>query len=211
MNYTKTFSVVYDPFMYLLERYFLKKHRSQLLSGLSGKIFEVGVGTGINLEHYNHQAQVTGIEPSPFMIPRAVRKKNRLRFPERFELYTLGCGYPETEDLFTPGSLDAVVCTLVLCTIPDPVKAVENFMKWLKPGGTLVVLEHIRSHNRIEATMQDSIRSLWEKVGEGCQINRPTDIILAESGFRMEWQEYFHLFIPFYKARFVKPEGSGGL
>ena len=109
------------------------------------------------------------------------------------------------ENLISPESLDYVVCTLVLCTIPDPVKAIHNFDKWLKPGGGLIILEHIRAHNHIAAKFQDFINPVWEKFAEGCQLNRATDLILKESGLTLVREERFKILIPFYEAQYIKP------
>jgi ubiquinone/menaquinone biosynthesis C-methylase UbiE len=206
IKFSKTFGSLYDNFMYFLEKFFLKKRRVRLLKGLSGKVLEVGVGTGVNFEHYSNEVEVTGIEPSPHMLPFAKKKKEVLLFPNRFTLLHTGCGYPEMEKMFEPGSLDAVVCTLVLCTIPDPELALERFMKWLKPGGRLLILEHIRSHNHFTAKIQDTINPVWSRVAEGCQLNRPTDKLLSESGFLMLRNDRFNIGIPFYEAEYQKPE-----
>lgn len=206
MRFSKTFGSLYDYFMYFLEKFFLKRRRIRLLKGLSGKVLEVGVGTGVNFEHYSQDAEVTGIEPSPHMLPYAIKKKEVLLFPNRFTLLHTGCGYPEMEKMFEPESLDAVVCTLVLCTIPDPGLALERFKKWLKPGGRLLILEHIRAHNHYAGKIQDALNPAWSLVAEGCQLNRPTDKMLAESGFRLLRHDRFYIGIPFYEAEYEKPE-----
>jgi SAM-dependent methyltransferase len=110
------------------------------------------------------------------MMPRAEKKKEVLLFPNKITLLNIGCGYPEMEKLIEPDSLDAVVCTLVLCTIPDPARALKNFMRWLKPGGKLLILEHIRSHNPSNGKLQDLLNPMWRKVADGCHLNRPTDL-----------------------------------
>jgi len=205
MIYKRLFGAVYDPFMHSIEENHLKKRRSRLLSNLSGKVLEVGVGTGVNFEHYNEDAEITGIEPSPYMLPRAEKKRDVLLFPNRITLLKIGCGYPEMGKLIEKNSLDAVVCTLVLCTVPEPTRALENFMKWLKPGGKLVILEHIRSHNPMRGRMQDLMNPVWRKVADGCHLNRPTDMILDGSGFQMIREDRFKIGIPFYEAEFIKP------
>ncbi|MBN2001602.1 class I SAM-dependent methyltransferase [candidate division KSB1 bacterium] len=179
-----------------------------MLSGLTGKILEVGVGTGVNFEHYNPDIEVTGIDPSPYMIPQAEKKRALLLLPNRITLFNIGCGYPEMEKKIVPLSLDAVVCTLVLCTIPNPEKALVNFKKWLKPGGRLVILEHIRSHRKIAGKLQDIFNPVWEKVTEGCQLNRSTDQLLMFSGFRLLREERFNIGIPFYEAEYEKPQSK---
>lgn len=195
--------------MYSIEDVHLSRRRSRLLSGLSGKILEVGVGTGTNFEHYSQDIELIGIEPSPYMIPRAKKKKDVLLFPNKITLLNIGCGYPEMEKLIEADSLDAVVCTLVLCTIPDPSRALENFMKWLKPGGKLLILEHIRSHRSSRGKLQDILNPIWKKVADGCNLNRATDLLLAESGFQQVREERFRISIPFYEAEYIRPLKQG--
>jgi RimJ/RimL family protein N-acetyltransferase/ubiquinone/menaquinone biosynthesis C-methylase UbiE len=206
LSFSKSFGASYDDFMYLLEKLYLKKRRARLISNLSGIVLEVGVGTGVNFEHYGNDIQLTGIEPSPHMMEYAQKRREILLFPNKITLHSIGCGYPEMEQLIHPESLDAVVCTLVLCTIPEPQKALNNYMKWLKPGGKLVILEHIKSHNRIPGKLQDVFNPLWSKMAEGCQLNRPTDKLLAQSGFQLLREERFTVFLPFYEAEYVKPD-----
>jgi hypothetical protein len=78
-------------------------------------------------------------------------------------------------------------------------------MKWLKPGGKLVILEHIRSHHAIRGKFQDLINPVWKKVGDGCNLNRATDRLLADSGFQAIREEHFHFRIPFYEAEYIRP------
>lgn len=204
VHYSKKFSQLYDEVMYLPDKIFLRFRRKRLLSGLSGKILEVGVGTGANFQHYNNDVEVIGIEPSPYMFAKAENRKNKLRFANRFTLHNIGCEYSEMNNLIQPESLDAVVCTLVLCTLPDPEKALSNFMKWLKPGGKILILEHIQSHHRVGTTLQNLANPAWEKFAEGCQLNRPTDKFIKESGFILVREKYFWLGMPFYEAEFTK-------
>ena len=207
MKWSKRFAAAYDNVMYVVEKYYLKSRRARLISGLSGRIFEVGVGTGVNFEHYKEDIVLIGIEPSPYMISRAEKRRDISIYPDHITLHNIGCGYPEMDLLIPPGSLDAVVCALVLCTVPDPVKALGNFMKWLKPGGRLIILEHIRSHNQLVGKLQDMLNPAWEKVAEGCQLNRPTDQLISEAGFRLLREERFKIGIPFYEAEYEKPPG----
>jgi [ribosomal protein S5]-alanine N-acetyltransferase len=205
MQFSKTFGSSYDNFMYLLEKLYLKQRRARLISGLSGNILEIGVGTGVNFEHYSNDIQLIGIEPSLHMMPHAEKRREVLLFPNRITLHSIGCGYPEMEQLVLPESLDAVVCTLVLCTIPEPEKALRNYMKWLKPGGKLVILEHIKSHRHLAGKLQDFLNPMWSKMAEGCQLNRTTDKLLAESGFQLIREDRFSIVIPFYEAEYLKP------
>jgi ubiquinone/menaquinone biosynthesis C-methylase UbiE len=206
MIYKRLFGAVYDRFMHSTEKKYLGARRSRLLSGLSGKVLEVGVGTGTNFEHYGDDIDLTGIEPSRYMLSRAEKKRAVLLFPNRITLLETGCGYPEMKELVPENSLDAVVCTLVLCTVPDPRMALVNFLKWLKPGGKLVILEHIRSHHPTRGKLQDLLNPVWRKVADGCYLNRATDRLLAGSGFQKVREEYFRIGIPFYEAEYIRPE-----
>ncbi|MFW6351215.1 MAG: class I SAM-dependent methyltransferase [Bacteroidota bacterium] len=206
MKFSRTFGAVYDFVMVLLEEPWLKWRRKRLLTGITGKVLEVGVGTGTNLKFYSHQTEVTGIEPSPHMIKRARKKRDLLHFPERINLHHTGCGFDDMDNLVAPESLDAVVCTLVLCTVPDPETSLCNFMKWLKPGGRLLVLEHIRSHNHSAGKLQDLLTPAWAKIAEGCQLNRPTDKLILQTGFQLLREEHFKIGMPFYEAEYRKPD-----
>jgi len=200
MRFSRLFGLSYDRFMSGMEKRYLRARRARLLSPLKGRILEVGVGTGINFEHYSGDIEVVGIEPSPYMMPQAMKRREVLLFPDKITLHHVGCSYPEMEQLIEPSSLDAVVCTLVLCTIPDPGKALGNFRKWLKPGGKLVVIEHIRSHDHFKGRMQDLVNPLWARMAEGCQLNRSTDMLILQSGFSLLQEERFRIGIPFYEA-----------
>ena len=205
MIYKRLFGAVYDPVMRSVEHAHLGRRRARLLSELKGLILEVGVGTGANMEHYGAEVELIGIEPSPYMMRRAKKNKKAVLNPDKIKLLDIGCGFPEMEKLIAPGSLDAVVCTLVLCTIPDPSRALDNFIKWLKPGGKLVILEHIRSHNPSNGKLQDVLNPVWRKVADGCHLNRPTDLLLAGSGFQLLREERFRIGIPFYEAEYIRP------
>lgn len=204
MKYSKTFGQWYDFLMQFLEKPYLRHRRARLLSGLSGRILEVGAGTGINFVHYNDNTEIIGIEPSPWMIRQAAERKRQSALGNRIVLHQTGCGDPALYEMMEENSLDYVVCTLVLCTIPDAEGALRDFMRWLKPGGQLVVLEHIRSHNKHTGRLQDALRPVWAKIADGCQLNRPTDRMIAEAGFIPVRQEWFRVGIPFYEGVFEK-------
>lgn len=204
MHHSKYFGQLYDAFMFFPEKILLNRKRKRLLSKLTGKVLEVGVGTGINLRFYGKDVKLTGIEPSPYMFERAMIRRNRLLNYTNITLHNIGCGDSETQMLFKPESLDAVVCTLVLCTIPDVELALGNFKKWLKPGGKLIVLEHILSHHPTEAKWQHRINPRWQRFADGCQLNRPTDKLIAEAGFTAVREKHFWMGFPFYEGIFMK-------
>lgn len=193
--------------MFLLEKWSLGKRRQRLLQDAGGTILEVGVGTGINFQFYQQRQRpyVIGIEPSPYMFERAIKRKEEVTEDMRIVLYPFGCGSAELEQLIQTESLDVVVCTLVLCTIPQPEEAIEQFKRWLKPGGQLIVLEHIRPQSFFLGRITDLMTPGWKKLAEGCHLNRATDHLIEASGFDLVRKEYFRVVIPFFEAVYRKP------
>ena len=196
--YQKLFANRYDSFMDGIEKDFFEL-RKELIQPLEGKILDVGSGTGVNFNHFNENTEVTAIEPSIYMLEKA---KNKFPNQENIRLYNLGVNAEELNKIIQPNSLDYIVCTLVLCTVPNPNLALKNFKKWLKPKGKLIVLEHIHSHKKINRVLQNTINPIWKIVGDGCNLNRNTDILIKEAGFLLEKEEYFKKTLRFYKGVF---------
>ena len=175
------FARFYDRMTAATERAGLAEMRRKLLASASGRVLELGAGTGHNLEHYT--AAVTELvmtEPDPHMA-------SRLR--ERLAEDPGAAGNPSVieasaEDLpFDDGSFDAVVATLVLCTIPNPQQALAEARRVLVAGGKLLFLEHVRSTRPRAARWQDRLERPWGFVAAGCHPNRPTGQLIADAGF----------------------------
>lgn len=133
---------IYELIDLPLELLFFRKWRKEALSGLSGKVLEIGVGSGRNLKYYPAGCSLTGIDSSEGMLERA-REKAR-------EMKNVNLLLMDAEHLqFPDNSFDYVVTTFVLCTIPDPVKALKEMRRVLKPSGELIALEHMHSNNPI--------------------------------------------------------------
>ncbi len=185
--YNKLFAKFYDRFMNGFERG-LFKYRNELVSQLKGKVLEVGSGTGINFLYYNEEAEVTALEPSGAMIKVSSNKKCNCR-----NIVYLQMGITD-ENLFDhlhDNSYDFIISTLVLCTVSDPEKAILNYSRLLKPDGQLIVLEHIHSSNSRDMRLQNLANPFWKAFSAGCNLNRNTDKLLLESGFKPVNQEYF--------------------
>jgi len=202
----KIFSALYDRLMYNLEEPYLRVRRERLLFGLAGRILEVGVGTGINFGYYGPAAEIIGVEPSPHMIAQAYKKREKSLASQRITLHQIGWEDEALENMIEKESLDGVVCTLVMCTIPNPEEALQRFKYWLRPGGHLIILEHIRAKRRFWGRFQDWLTPAWGAVAGGCRLNRPTDEWVKSHGFELLREERFRLGLPFYEAVFVKPE-----
>lgn len=129
---------IYELLDLPLEFFFFRKWRKESLSGLSGKILEVGVGTGRNLKYYPAGCRVIGIDKSAGMLQKAWEKAEGMK---NITLYPMDAEHLE----FPDNSFDYVVATFVLCTIPDPVKALREMRRVLKPSGELIALEHVHS------------------------------------------------------------------
>lgn len=175
--------------------------RAELIGDLEGQILDVGSGTGVNFEHFNKNANVIAVEPSKFMLEKA---KNKLPQKASITTYNLGINDPKLEQIINQNSLDYIICTLVLCTIPDQVLALSKFKKWLKPDGKLIILEHIHAKEKPRRIIQNIINPAWKIVGDGCNLNRDTDVLIKNIGFKVKSEEYFKRTLRFYKGVFVK-------
>lgn len=197
--YQKIFASKYDSFMTKLESTF-HPIRKALISDLEGTILEVGSGTGTNFEHYNAKAKVIALEPSSFMLD-----KSKAKLPKKAQITTCNMGIADKRlnSIIKNNSLDYVICTLVLCTIPDQNLALDKFKQWLKPTGKLIILEHIHAQNKLSRLLYNMVNPLWRIMCEGCNINRETDISIKKAGFIVESEHYFKKSLGFYQAIFT--------
>ncbi|MBL4585613.1 MAG: class I SAM-dependent methyltransferase, partial [Flavobacteriales bacterium] len=145
--YSKLFARFYDPFVQSMEQKVLSRYRKKLLDPLSGNILEVGSGTGVNFSLYPKECNVIASEPSEYMLRYANERLKTETINANIDIVLAGVGSSELEKRIPKEGLDAIVCTLVLCTIPDPELAVASFKKWLKPDGKLIILEHVHGHS----------------------------------------------------------------
>jgi len=195
--YNKIFSAAYDPVMGLVEKNALSGRRASLLGPLKGKILELGCGTGINFEFYGEGANVLALEPSDAMRTQAEERllKGNISARVRVVPWLL-----EDERLATAvpdGGIDAVVCTLVLCTVPDPARVLTRLRRLLKPGGRLIALEHVRAKSQFGAIAQNVLNPVWRHVAEGCQLNRDTHAAILGAGFAAQEKSDFEFGLPF--------------
>lgn len=203
--YQKIFANQYDKFMSSIETEFAPI-RHNLISDLKGQILDVGCGTGVNFEYFNQKANVIAVEPSPYMLDKAKQKllKNNTIIKAKIETYNLSITDEKLNKIIKPKSLDYIVSTLVLCTIPDYNLALQKFHSWLKDDGKLIILEHIHAKEKTRRIIQNIINPAWKIIGDGCHLNRDTDKVIQSSGFMPLNDAYFKRTLRFYKGIFVK-------
>jgi ubiquinone/menaquinone biosynthesis C-methylase UbiE len=173
-------AAIYDPFLALGERRGMAARRRALLADATGAVLEVGAGTGANLAAYPAgQDPLVLTEPNPGMARRLEHAAARHRPDARVV-------HAGAEDLpFADGTFDVVVSTMVMCTVPDPVAAVAEIRRVLRPGGRLLYLEHVRSDDPRLARWQDRLASPWRLFAAGCVCNQRT-LELLEGSFELE-------------------------
>lgn len=174
----RAFAAVYDRVLAGVERAGLAERRAALLAEASGRVLEIGAGTGANLVHLPADAgPVTLTEPSPGMRRRAER---RIELLGRDGVTLVGAG---AESLpFPDAAFDTVVSTLTLCTVEDPERAAGELRRVLVPAGRLLVLEHVGGTDAT-ARWQRRIEPVWRHVARGCRLTRDTRTTLERAGF----------------------------
>jgi ubiquinone/menaquinone biosynthesis C-methylase UbiE len=166
---------VYDAGMWALERLGLAPWRAWLARGARGRTLDLGTGTGRNLPLLPPGATAVGIDPSRENL-RAARR----RAPGAPLVVARAEALP-----FRDGAFDTVLCGLVLCSVDDPSAAVGELRRVLAAGGTVRLLEHVRSRSRLRARAQDLVQPAWTRVTGGCRPNRDTEATLAAAGFEL--------------------------
>ncbi len=179
------FAAIYDRLGGAMERRFGKTVRPRLMADLRGRVLEIGAGTGASFEYYPLDAQVLATEPDPYMRQRA---QTRLAELGRTNI-ELRQAHAEALP-FEDAAFDHIMTSLVLCTVADPRRALQEARRVLKPDGTLRFIEHVRNDDsRFWGTVQDLIVPVWRWFGAGCHPNRRTQQAIEAANFRFEWIE----------------------
>lgn len=141
--------------------------RQRALSQATGKVLEVGVGTGKNLPYYREGCEVTGIDFSPGMLAKAREKSHLARVPVTLvEMDAQHMTFPD-------GAFDTVVATCVFCSVPDPIQGLLEVRRVCKPNGKIVLVEHVRSENSLLGWLMDVLNPVSLHL-VGSNINRRT-------------------------------------
>lgn len=154
------------------------KLRQQLIPMASGKVIEIGIGSGLNLPFYSPDVQVTGVDPSLELQEYAVEVARESNMAVDF--IARGC-----EEIPVPDNqFDTAVITWTLCSVPDPSLALAEVRRVLKPEGRLIFSEHGLSPHAPVARWQKRINPVWRKIGGGCNLDRKTDELIEQNGFK---------------------------
>jgi ubiquinone/menaquinone biosynthesis C-methylase UbiE len=152
-------------------------YRQRVVGAAEGRVLEIGVGSGKNLRFYSAKAsEVFGLEPSAplvAMAESAARKRNQVRLIE---------GSAEAIPL-DDRSVDTVVMTWTLCTIPDANRALAEMRRVLRPNGRLLFVEHGLSPDANVRKWQDRLTPAWRRISGGCHLNRPIEALIRNAGF----------------------------
>jgi ubiquinone/menaquinone biosynthesis C-methylase UbiE len=147
-----------------------------------GDVLEVGIGSGLNLPFYSREVgRVYGVEPSLELVKLA-RKRSA---GQAINVEFLSQSAEETLPL-ADQSVDTVVTTWTLCSIADPLRALRQMKRVLKPSGRLIFVEHGQAPDAEVSAWQDRLTPLWKRIGGGCHLNRKIDSLLLEAGFEIE-------------------------
>ncbi len=160
-----------------------REHRAALLAGLSGRVCEVGAGSGSNFAHYpSSVTEVLAVEPEPLLRAAAQRTAGRIAAGGAGPAITVVGGTAEQLPA-ADGSFDAVVASLVLCSVDDQRRALGEMHRVLRPRGELVLYEHVRSARPAMAFAQDCVTPLWARLAGGCHPGRDTLRAVEAAGF----------------------------
>lgn len=165
--------------------------RRQLLADLAGDVVEIGAGTGLMFAHYGDAARVTAIEPDGTFAALAEPRARAAAAP-----IAIAAGTAEALP-FPDASQDGAVFGLVLCSVADPVRALAETRRVLRPGGRVRLLEHVVSPRRVAGALMRAVNPLWRWANrQGCNLDRDPLPAIAEAGLTVDRIEAFQVFSP---------------
>ena len=158
----------------------LRPYRERVLSQAQGRVLEVGIGSGLNLPLYGPRVDtILGLDPVPRLIAMAQDAAKRSKIP-----VTLITGSAQAIPI-DRASIDTLVTTWTLCSIPDVGVALREMRRVLKPGGHLLFVEHGSAPEESVRKWQNRLTPVWKRIGGGCHLNRPIRTLIEDAGFRM--------------------------
>ena len=158
----------------------LTEIRAKLVPEATGNVLEVGIGSGLNLPFYEGNVKIVGVDPSVELQVYAREVAEHSGVDVDF-LSGSGEEIPSEDNYF-----DSVVITWTLCSIPNPVQALQEIRRVLKPSGKMIFAEHGLSPDVNVAKWQSRINPIWKVIGGGCNLNRKIDELIVQAGFRFD-------------------------
>jgi ubiquinone/menaquinone biosynthesis C-methylase UbiE len=180
---------IFPRFMdWTMKRRLFQQERVLALAPARGDVLEIGFGTGLNLPHYPPSVErLTTVDPMQSLPERVAERCRAVSFPVQVVAMT-------AETLpFDDAQFDCTVSTWTLCTIPDPIAALREVKRVLKPGGLFLFSEHGRSDDPRVAAWQDRLNPLQHVVACGCNLNRRIDRLVLDAGLTLDRLDRFEL------------------
>ncbi|MEH6588264.1 MAG: class I SAM-dependent methyltransferase [Halioglobus sp.] len=167
----------------------MMKQREKVVPRATGTVLEIGIGTGLNLPYYDPAKvdKVIGLDPSEKSWELAAQRASQLDFEVEF------IGLPGEQIPLDDDTVDTVLVTYSLCTIPDPVAALQGMARVLRPGGELIFCEHGVAPDPSVVKWQSRVNWVWSKVAGGCNLNRDIPALLQQGGFAIDTMETQYL------------------
>ena len=163
--------------------------RAECVPGAQGKVLEIGIGSGLNLPYYSSQVQhVYGVDPSSELQRMAARKIAAVPFEVSL--------FPQSAENQLPlgdQSIDTVLMTWSLCSIPNPEPALSEIRRVLKASGRLIFVEHGRSPDAKVMRWQRRLTPVWKRIAGGCHLDRRIDELISGAGFKISDLQTFYL------------------
>jgi ubiquinone/menaquinone biosynthesis C-methylase UbiE len=179
----------------------LVPYRERVIGSAEGRVVEIGIGSGLNLPFYRpHAREIVGVEPAPQLIAMARQVAERMPTPVTF--------IEESAEAISleDNTVDTVVTTWTLCTIPQPDRALAEMRRVLKPSGRLLFVEHGLAPDAGVRTWQNWLTPVWKRISGGCHLNRPIRKMIEDAGFRFDRLETAYM--PGLKPMAFLYEGS---
>ena len=160
----------------------IRRQRSLIVPQATGNVLEVGMGTGLNLPHYQSDqvSRVVGLEPSAAMRKRAQRVAQRAAYPIEI-VDGIAEDIPKSDQQY-----DCIVLTYTLCTIPNPNQALAEMRRVLRPNGTLLFCEHGLAPEPAVASRQRRFNGIWRACAGGCNLDRDIVQLIGDAGFKID-------------------------
>lgn len=167
----------------------VRQQRDKVVPLATGRVLEVGIGTGLNLEHYDkgRVEKVVGLDPGLEMHRLAAQRVRKSGIPVEL------VGLSAERIPFDDGSFDSVLVTYTLCTIPDPVAALREMRRVLKPGGRLIYCEHGLAADPSVQAWQHRLTPVWGRLAGGCHLDRDIPALLRAAGFQLPDMQAMYL------------------